>query len=161
MKKEETRLNLRIERVKEKELPQLVNLYLKSYKGLEEYSYTHPDDVMSYLKWLYNRDPEGFRVAKVEGKVVGFVSGDANWYSRRERKRVGAIHEIVVDPDYQGLGVGKRLMENILEYFKKKGLDTAELWVGDENTRAISFYKKFGFFENGRYNYWIRMTRKL
>jgi len=156
-----TQVNLKIERSKEEELPKLVDLYLRAYKGLEEYAYTHPKDVKSYLKWLWNRDKEGIFLAKVNGKIVGFVAGDANWFSRREGKRVGAIHEIVVDPEYQGHGIGTALMNTVLEYFKSKGLDTAELWVGDENYRAINFYKKFGFQENGRYNYWIRMTKKL
>ncbi len=153
--------DVKIERIKKEDIPKLVDLYLRAYKGLEEYAYTHPKDVESYMKWLLNRDPEGFLVAKVDGKIVGFVAGDANWFSRREKKKVGAIHEIVVDPEYQGMGIGTRLMEEILKYFKSKGLDTAELWVGDENYRAINFYKKFGFQEKGRYNYWIRMTKKL
>lgn len=156
-----TQINLKIERAKEEDLPKLVDLYLRAYKGLEEYAYTHPKDVKSYLKWLWNRDKEGIFLAKVDGKIVGFVAGDANWFSRREGKRVGAIHEIVVDPEYQGHGVGTALLNTILEYFKKKGLDTAELWVGDENYKAINFYKKFGFQESGRYNYWIRMIKKL
>ncbi|NPB07415.1 MAG: GNAT family N-acetyltransferase [Aquificae bacterium] len=156
-----TDLNLRIERVKKEDFPQLTELYLRAYRGLEEYAYTHPEDVRSYLEWLHRRDPEGFMVARADGRIVGFVAGDANWFSRREGKRVGAIHEIVVDPEYQGMGVGKKLMERILNYFREKGLDTAELWVGDENRKALNFYKKFGFFENGRYNYWIRMTRRL
>ncbi len=158
---EKTKLELKIEKVKEEELPKLVDIYLRAYKGLEEYAYTHPEDVRSYLRWLYNRDKNGFFVAKLNGKIVGFVAGDANWFSRRERKNVGAIHEIVVDPDYQGHGIGTALMNKILEYFKEKGLDTAELWVGDENYKAINFYKKFGFHEAGRYNYWIRMVKKL
>ena len=158
---EKTKLEFKIENVKEEELFKLVDIYLRAYKGLEEYAYTHPEDVKGYLKWLYNRDKSGFFVVKVNDKIVGFVAGDANWFSRRERKNVGAIHEIVVDPDYQGQGIGTTLMKKILEYFKGKELDTAELWVGDENYRAINFYKRFGFQEAGRYNYWIRMVKRL
>lgn len=152
---------IKIERVKKEELPKLIDIYLKAYRGLEEYAYTHPEDVRSYLHWLWNRDSEGFFVAKDGDKIIGFVAGDANWFSKREKKKVGAIHEIVVLPEYRGMGIGKALMERVLNYFKEKGLDTAELWVGDENERAIEFYKKFGFEESGRYNYWIRMTKRL
>ncbi len=152
---------LKIERVRKEKLPQLIDVYLKAYKGLEEYAYTHPEDVKSYLNWLWNRDHEGFFVAKVGDKIVGFVAGDANWFSKREKKRVGAIHEIVVLPEYQEQGIGKALMEKVLNYFKEKGLDAVELWVGDENRKAYEFYRRFGFQENGRYNYWVRMTKKL
>ncbi|NPA32806.1 MAG: GNAT family N-acetyltransferase [Aquificae bacterium] len=157
----EAERDVTIRRVKEEDIPKLVELYLKAYKGLEEYAYTHPKDVKSYMEWLVRRDPEGFLVAETGGKPVGFIGADANWFSRREGKLVGAVHEIVVDPEYRSRGIGKALMRSALDYFKKRGRDTAELWVGDKNTRAINFYKKLGFREEGRYNYWIRMKRGL
>ncbi len=150
-----------IERATEKELDKLAELYLKGYVGLEEYSYTHPEDVKAYMRWLWRRDQKGIFVAKEGEKIVGFVAGDADWFSKRERKKVGAVHEIVVDPDRRGLGIGKALMERILDYFRESGLDTVELWVGDENERALRFYKSLGFKEKDRYNYWIRMTKPL
>ncbi len=159
MKKEE--LRFKIEGAEDRDLETLVELYLEGYRGLEEYSYTHPEDVRSYMKWLHRRDPEGLFLSKVGQEIVGFVAGDANWFSKRSRKRVGAVHEIVVLPRYRGMGIGKALMERVFEYFRVKGLDTVELWVGDENKRALEFYKRLGFKEDGRYNYWIRMTRSL
>ena len=143
------------------DLEAIVKLYLRAYKGLEEYAYTHPKDVKAYIKWLLKRDPEGFVLKRDGSKIVAFVAGDANWFSKREGKNVGAIHEIVVDPDYWGRGIGKTLMNRTLNYFLGKGLDLAELWVGDRNERAINFYKRLGFEEKDRYNYWIRMVKKL
>ncbi len=159
MKKEKVSFN--IENAKENDLDELAKVYLEGYRGLEEYSYTHPDDVSAYMRWLWKRDPEGIFVARVDGKIVGFVAGDANWFSKRENKKVGAIHEIVILPEYQSLGIGSALMDTILSYFKGKGLHVAELWVGDENYRAINFYRKFGFKDKGQYNYWVRMTLDL
>ncbi len=150
-----------VERAREEDLDKLADLYTTSYKGLEEYAYTHPKDVKSYMRWLWDRDKEGILVAKDRGEIVGFVAGDSNWFSKRAQKNVGAIHEIVVHPDYRRKGVGRMLMEKVLEYFKDKGLETAELWVGDENLPAMEFYKGFGFKEDGRYNYWVRMTLDL
>ncbi len=157
----DTKVNFVIERARREDLKDLIDIYLEGYKGLEEYSYTHPEDVRAYMDWLWRRDPEGIFVAKVEGKKVGFVAGDANWFSKRSGKRVGAVHEIVVLPDFRGMGIGKALMEKILDYFSKKGLDTAELWVGDGNFRAMEFYRKLSFKESGRYNYWVRMVKDL
>lgn len=150
-----------IERVKEEDLDKLADLYMTAYKGLEEYAYTHPKDVKSYMRWLWNRDREGMFVAKEGGKIVGFIAGDANWFSKRAQRNVGAIHELVVHPDHRRKGVGRSLMKKVLEYFKEKGLDTAELWVGDENRPAMKFYEGFGFEEDGRYNYWVRMILSL
>ncbi len=159
MKRE--KLSFEIENAKEEDLDKLAELYLLGYKGLEEYSYTHPDDVKAYMRWLWRRDPEGIFVARANGEIVGFVAGDANWFSKREHKKVGAIHEIVVHPEFRGMGIGHALMERILNYFREKGLHIAELWVGDENYNAIEFYRKLGFKEKGQYNYWVRMTLDL
>ncbi|MEJ7555178.1 MAG: GNAT family N-acetyltransferase [Aquificaceae bacterium] len=150
-----------IRRAEEKDIKILVDLYLLGYKGLEEYSYTHPDDVQAYLNWLFRRDVAGIWLAEEDSKVVGFIASDGNWFSKREGKVVGAIHELVVLPEYRNRGIGRALVQKALEYFKSRGLDMAELWVGDENKQAIDFYKNLGFEERDRFNYWVRMTKAL
>ncbi len=145
----------------EEDIKDLIEVYLKSYKGLEEYSYTHPEDVKAYLNWLFRRDVAGIWVAEEDGKIVGFVASDGNWFSKREGKVVGALHELAILPEYRNRGIGKALVEKALKYFKGRGLDTVELWVGDKNQQAINFYKKLGFKEKDRFNYWIRMTKEL
>ena len=150
-----------IRRAEEKDIKILLDLYLLGYKGLEEYSYTHPDDVQAYLNWLFRRDVAGIWLAEEDSKVVGFIASDGNWFSKREGKVVGAIHELVVLPEYRNRGIGRALVQKALEYFKSRGLDMAELWVGDENKQAIDFYKNLGFEERDRFNYWVRMTKAL
>uniref|UniRef100_A0A7C2Z4C8 GNAT family N-acetyltransferase n=1 Tax=Hydrogenobacter sp. TaxID=2152829 RepID=A0A7C2Z4C8_9AQUI len=152
---------MRIRRAENGDIKDLVEVYLQGYKGLEEYSYTHSEDVQAYLNWLFRRDVAGIWVAEEDGKIVGFVASDGNWFSKREGKVVGAIHELVILPEYRNKGIGKALVEKVIEYFKSRGLDTAELWVGDKNTQALEFYKSLGFEERDRFNYWIRMTKPL
>ncbi len=146
---------------REEDLEEVVKVYLEGYKGLEEYSYTDERDVKSYINWLLRRDKENFLVLRLKGKIVGFIAGDDHWFSKRERSLVGAIHEIVIKPKYQGRGYGKRLMLEMLKRFKEKKLKKAELWVGEENYRAINFYKSLGFKESGRFSIWIRMVKDL
>ncbi len=152
---------MKLRRAEERDREKLIDVYLRGYKGLEEYSYTHPDDVQAYLSWLFRRDAEGIWLVEEDGKVVGFVASDGNWFSKREGKVVGALHELVVLPEYRRRGIGRALVERALEYFKSRGLDMAELWVGDENSYAMSFYKNLGFEERDRFNYWVRMTKAL
>ncbi|HCO39572.1 MAG TPA: N-acetyltransferase [Aquificaceae bacterium] len=152
---------MRIRRAENGDIKDLIEVYLQGYKGLEEYSYTHPEDVQAYLNWLFRRDVAGIWVAEEDGKIVGFVASDGNWFSKREGKVVGAIHELVILPEYRNKGIGKALVQKAIEYFKSRGLDTAELWVGDKNTQALEFYKSLGFEEKDRFNYWIRMTKPL
>ncbi len=140
---------------------EMVELYMRAYRGLEVYAYKGKEDVSSYIDWLEKRDRGGIFLAFKDDRLVGFIASDAKWFSKREGKVVGAIHELVVDETYRRKGVATLLMNEAIDYFRKRGLDMAELWVGDENETARKFYKKFGFRESGRYNYWIRMVRSL
>ena len=144
-----------------KYIDEVAKLYLKSYKNLEEYSYTHEEDVKVYINWLLRRDLAGLFVVKDGDKIVGFMAIDGNWYSKKYNKVVGAIHEIFVDPDYFGKGIGSILMEKAIEYFKQRNLELIELWVGDKNEKAMKFYEKFGFRKDGQYNFWIRMVKDI
>ncbi|ACG57370.1 GCN5-related N-acetyltransferase [Hydrogenobaculum sp. Y04AAS1] len=144
-----------------KDIDEVAKLYLKSYKNLEEYSYTHEEDVKVYINWLLRRDVAGLFVVKDGDKIVGFMAIDGNWYSKKYNKVVGAIHEIFVDSDYFNKGVGSMLMEKAIEYFKQRNLDLIELWVGDKNEKAMKFYEKFGFRKDGQYNFWVRMVKDI
>ena len=152
---------MEIELFDPKDIDQVSKLYLKSYRNLEEYSYTHEEDVKVYINWLLRRDVAGLFVAKENGKIIGFEALDGNWFSKKYNMVVGAIHEIFVDPEYFGKGVGDALMQKALEYFSNRNLKLIELWVGDKNQRAMRFYEKFGFRKDGQYNFWVRMVKDI
>lgn len=46
---------------------------------------------------------------------------------------------------YRRLGIGTTMLEHVLNYATKKGIDSIYLHVQTSNTGAIEFYKKFGF----------------
>ncbi len=143
-----------------KDIDAFIETYTKAYEELKDYKYTTRSDIKNYFKWLHKRDKEGFFVAEVDGKVVGFAAGDSKWVNS-EGERVLEIHEIFVIPEMRGKGVGTKLMERLLEYGKKRGLKLAELWVGEKNQRAIDFYRKLGFKEAGLWGKWLRMIKPL
>ena len=59
---------------------------------------------------------------------------------------------IVVDPDFHGKGLGKILFLDLLEFIRNKRPDIlrVELVARESNRKAIEFYKKLGFVEEGR-----------
>ncbi len=76
-------------------------------------------------------------VAKVEGKVVGYVGLCTDEQGRR---RIGAMY---VAPEAQGMGIGGKLMRHALDVL---GHDKdIYLDVVSYNQNAIDFYKHFGF----------------
>lgn len=59
------------------------------------------------------------------------------------------ILNVCVDPDYQGQGIGRRLLEQLLTIARSRKADTAFLEVRPTNVQALSLYLSEGFNEIG------------
>ena len=81
----------------------------------------------------------------------------------------GEIARIAVEPSCRRQGAAGRLFERLVEICKRKGIGRLMLEVRESNEAAISFYKKWGFTEDGvRKDYYtkpceaaILMSKKL
>lgn len=59
------------------------------------------------------------------------------------------IKDVVVIPEYQGKGVGRILVEELLKYINDNGISNTEIFVElCAMPDVIPFYKKFGFDSN-------------
>lgn len=97
---------------------------------------------IAYLKEQLAKDAHaGFTtfVAKLDGKVVGYIDPHTDSENRR---RIGAIY---VAPEAQGRGVGGKLMNQVLALYGRD--EDIFLEVVRYNHNAIDFYKRFGFEE--------------
>lgn len=79
----------------------------------------------------------------LEGKVIGF-------YMTELVVDEMTLHNICIDPAYQGRGLGKQLFMHFLQTAEAKG--AAQLWleVRPSNTAAVQLYLTNGFHEAGR-----------
>ncbi|MGE5509005.1 MAG: N-acetyltransferase family protein [Chitinophagales bacterium] len=85
-------------------------------------------------------------VAEVDGKVVGVASLSVLGGRRRH---VGDL-SLAVHEEYQGRGIGRRLMQALLDVADNYlGLARTELEVVSDNTRAIRLYESLGFQVEG------------
>ncbi|MGL4656755.1 MAG: GNAT family N-acetyltransferase [Sarcina sp.] len=91
---------------------------------------------------------ESWYVAEFEDKVIGMVA--LNQYPYPKKRHVGTI-AIMVDENYHSKGVGKKLMERIIEIADENVMiKRLELTVFEGNENAINLYKKFGFKIEGK-----------
>jgi ribosomal-protein-alanine N-acetyltransferase len=81
--------------------------------------------------------------ARADDKLVGY-GGIARLGRRRPFDY--EIHTIGVDPDYQGQGIGRQLLEHLLEYADG---GTVFLEVRIDNEPAIKLYESVGFVRMG------------
>jgi GNAT superfamily N-acetyltransferase len=77
-------------------------------------------------------------VAEADGRIVG-----SNFLL--ESDPIRGVGPISVDPDHQGGGVGRKLMEAVIE--RGKGAPGTRLLQGSFNMRSLSLYASLGFEE--------------
>lgn len=78
--------------------------------------------------------------AFIEEELVGFIG------CRRDRADVH-VSNLVVNPDYQSLGIGASLLERAICCAKQLDRNAMSLEVRASNHGAQRFYQRFGFYE--------------
>jgi putative acetyltransferase len=92
-------------------------------------------------------------VAETDEKVVGMIG--LHIYKSARQRHIASLG-MTVRTEYQGKGVGKELMENILDLADNwLMLVRIELDVTEDNERAIRLYRSFGFEVEGKKKYSI------
>ncbi|MBE0520754.1 MAG: ribosomal protein S18-alanine N-acetyltransferase [Candidatus Methanoperedenaceae archaeon] len=99
-------------------------------------------DPFYYMKF-YETCSEGFLVAEFDGIVAGFVVG------YRVSEKTGRIFSLAVNPEYQNLGIGGALLNEIMRLLRENKVYEVVLEVRQSNTRAKRFYERYGFYVAG------------
>jgi ribosomal protein S18 acetylase RimI-like enzyme len=88
--------------------------------------------------------PLGCLVAEAEGKVVGFILGDIRGWEFAIPKS-GWIEIVGVDPQYQGKGVARALIEKLHVYFRNHNVERVMTMVNWNDGGLVSFFRTLGF----------------
>ncbi len=103
------------------------------------------------IKWLEESAQSDTSVIIAVYNQSGFIVGfcNARSYSDIKRKHRAALG-ISIHSEYRGHGLGKKLMEILIQNIKKfKDIKIIELDVMTENITAIKMYEKLGFKHGG------------
>ena len=60
------------------------------------------------------------------------------------------ISMIFVAPERWGEGIGRLLVDAMMDEARTRGYPRTQLWTGIDNTRALSLYEHAGFIRSGR-----------
>jgi ribosomal protein S18 acetylase RimI-like enzyme len=83
-------------------------------------------------------------VAEVRGEVVGFIVA-RHAVLGEPVGEAGLIQIFGVDPDYWGNGIGRKMMNFLMERCQSKGLKTVRLLVNESDSQLQDFMKHLGF----------------
>jgi ribosomal protein S18 acetylase RimI-like enzyme len=92
-----------------------------------------------------NRSQAFSLVAELNGRVIGFIIGNASRWEYGVPETIGWIDTIGVDPDHQRKGIAKILFKEITDNLKKAGVDTIYTFVKRRDWRLLKFFNSIGF----------------
>ena len=102
------------------------------------YEKQYPDDELDYSEYIGNPDKIIF-MAYVDNQCVGQIRLRRNW------NKYCYIEDIAVAREYQGMGLGRELINAVIQWAKKGGMQGLMLETQDVNLAACRFYHRCGF----------------
>jgi L-phenylalanine/L-methionine N-acetyltransferase len=125
-----------------------INL-LRRQPSVADYTAAFPSErIESNREFVEALSPDDhLMVAELDGQVVGM----AGLHVKSGKQRHSAVLGIMVHDQLQDRGIGRRLMESLLDLADNWiGLVRVELEVYADNARAIHLYETLGFEHEGR-----------
>jgi len=91
--------------------------------------------------YVDHRDPdrEAAWIAEVDGTPAGCV------FCVRKDDRTAQLRMLLVEPWARGLGIGSRLVEEVLRFGRRAGYSDITLWTNDVLVGARRIYQRAGF----------------
>jgi ribosomal protein S18 acetylase RimI-like enzyme len=119
-----------------------------------------PRTERGYASFLASQleDPDvAVLVAEVGGTMVGYAYAgvEASDYMSL-RGPAGVLHDVVVDPQHRGRGVGRLLLDAALAFLRSRGAPRVVLWTAVQNASAQRLFASAGFRQT-----MLEMTREL
>lgn len=93
------------------------------------------------LQQLYTDSNTNCFMAEVNENPIGWMK----LYNNEDQKRFYVSSHYVL-PDYQGFGIGRKLLEAAESLAGKMNYDRIWLGVMKDNIKALNWYKKIGFY---------------
>ncbi|MBO6165613.1 MAG: GNAT family N-acetyltransferase [Eubacterium sp.] len=129
--------------------------YLKQVCGETRFLMFEEDEVsltLDYEKEFIRKhmesDDSTLIIGLYDGEYIGNCSFNREGASRRNAHRAGI--GIALFQKFTGLGLGRIMLTNLLEFIKSLGYEQVELIVIEGNDRARHLYESVGFVEYGR-----------
>lgn len=122
---------MNIRKMKRGDLKTLVNLEKRSFP-IGPYDY-------NMLKVSYKLSKGMSIVMEESGKIVGYAIGIELDETQCD------VESIAIDPDYQGRGMGRQLLQALEDIMRSRGYKRSVLEVREKNVSAIKLYLRAGY----------------
>ena len=120
----------------------IINFNIINSTALYDYNIRTLEQQKSILE---DKTTKGFPViiAEIDSEVVGF--GMYSEFRFREAYKFTVEHSVYVNQNFHGKGIGKILLQELINLAKEQKLHTMIAVIDEENQSSIEFHEKFGF----------------
>lgn len=109
------------------------------------------------LNGLANHGNTFILFALHEGDFIGLVTCFINFSTFKAKPYIN-IHDVVVLKEYRGKGIGRMLLQKIIDLAQERNYCKVTLEVRDDNINAQGLYKSLGFQDcNPPMYFWEKM----
>lgn len=112
-----------------------------SFKDSPELAIPHYED------WLISQKNNRTWVFKEHNQIIGFINLILD-----RLKMIGDVSYIGVLPNQRRKGIGKKLLQFSLNYFRLMGMQSCLLTVAARNNSALALYQELGFEINEQFS---------
>jgi len=122
----------------------------KEYAGSLDFTlcFQSFDEELKILSQMYGPPTGALLLVETAGQYIGAVG-----LRRIENDLTCEVKRMYIRPGYQGKGIGKALMEKVLETAGILNYQVIKLDTLSKMHAAVSLYRSFGFVETQPYNY--------
>ncbi|MBS0018088.1 MAG: N-acetyltransferase [Arthrospira sp. SH-MAG29] len=141
--------NLKIRDALENDLPQIIEIYNLAVPQKIATADLEPISVESRLGW-YRECQSAQRplwVVEIDDRIIGWLSFQA--FKKRAAYDATAELSIYIHTDYQGQGIGKKLLHQAIEQGQKFGCETLLALIFAHNQPSLKLFDSFGFEQWG------------
>lgn len=114
--------------------------------------FTRPEGIVRYntvedIKKLLSSEDAFVLLIEIHGELIGTCYGcikkvDGDW---SKHTHTGWIHSVYVDTNHRNQHLGKRMLEELIKWFKEKEVKDIRLEVYPNNLPAVKLYEQLGF----------------
>jgi ribosomal protein S18 acetylase RimI-like enzyme len=86
----------------------------------------------------YDAAKDKIWICEHQNRIIGFLIA-------QHRTNAIQLRYFIFLPEYRGVGLGKKLMDEFIDFMKLSNCPHAYLWTTNEQYAAIALYEKYGF----------------
>jgi GNAT superfamily N-acetyltransferase len=87
----------------------------------------------------YDREKDRVWICEYDDTIIGFL------LIMHRSSLIAQLRFFILLPDFRGLGLGRLLMDRFMQFLKDANYKGAFLWTTNEQIRAASLYRRYGF----------------